>query len=66
MDAGAARDRRACPINRYLDQQKAGDAIAAAFKMKYPDAKPDQIDAERGGLRAHRLSWRWSAAPDRM
>lgn len=50
MDAGAARDRRACPINRYLDQQKAGDAIAAAFKMKYPDAKPDQIDAERGRL----------------
>jgi nitroreductase len=31
-------------------RQKAGDAIAAAFKMKYPDAKPDQIDAERGRL----------------
>jgi nitroreductase len=26
---------------------KAGDAIAAAFAAKYPDAKQDQIDAER-------------------
>jgi nitroreductase len=31
-------------------RQKAGDAIAAAFKAKYPDSKPDQIDAERGRL----------------
>jgi nitroreductase len=31
-------------------RQKAGDAIAAAFKVKYPDAKPDQIEAERGRL----------------
>ena len=31
-------------------RQQAGDAIAAAFKAKYPDAKPDQIDIERGRL----------------
>jgi nitroreductase len=31
-------------------RQKAGDAIAAAFKVKYPDAKPEQIEAERGRL----------------
>jgi nitroreductase len=31
-------------------RQKAGDAIAAAFKVKYPDAKADQIEAERGRL----------------
>jgi nitroreductase len=31
-------------------RQKAGDTIAAAFKVKYPDAKPDQIEAERGRL----------------
>jgi nitroreductase len=31
-------------------RQKAGDAIAAAFKAKYPDSKPDQIEAERGRL----------------
>jgi nitroreductase len=31
-------------------RQKAGDAIAAAFKVKYPDAKSDQIEAERGRL----------------
>ena len=31
-------------------RQKAGDAIASAFKVKYPDAKPDQIEAERGRL----------------
>jgi nitroreductase len=28
----------------------AGDAIAAAFLNKYPDAKPEQIEAERGRL----------------
>jgi nitroreductase len=28
----------------------AGDAIAAAFKAKYPDAKPEQVDAERARL----------------
>src|ERR1700735_1266136 len=31
-------------------RQKAGDAIAAAFKVKYPDAKPDQVEFERGRL----------------
>ena len=31
-------------------RQRAGDAIAAAFKAKYPESKPDQIDAERGRL----------------
>ncbi|HUC50949.1 MAG TPA: nitroreductase [Xanthobacteraceae bacterium] len=31
-------------------RQKAGDAIASAFKTKYPDAKADQIEAERGRL----------------
>jgi nitroreductase len=31
-------------------RQKAGDAIVAAFKAKYPESKPDQIDAERGRL----------------
>ena len=31
-------------------RQKAGDAIAAAFKVKYPDAEPDQIETERGRL----------------
>ena len=31
-------------------RQKAGDAIGAAFKAKYPDSKPDQIEAERGRL----------------
>jgi nitroreductase len=31
-------------------RQKAGDAIASAFKAKYPDAKADQIEAERGRL----------------
>jgi nitroreductase len=31
-------------------RQKAGDAIASAFKVKYTDAKPDQIEAERGRL----------------
>ncbi len=29
---------------------KAGDAIAAAFRTKYPDAKADQIEAERERL----------------
>jgi nitroreductase len=31
-------------------RQKAGDAIASAFKVKYPDAQADQIEAERGRL----------------
>ena len=31
-------------------RQRAGDAIVAAFKAKYPDAKPEQIEAERGRL----------------
>jgi nitroreductase len=31
-------------------RQKAGDAIVAAFKSKYPQSKPEQIDAERGRL----------------
>jgi nitroreductase len=31
-------------------RQKAGAAIAAAFKIKYPDAKPEQVDYERGRL----------------
>src|ERR1700728_4437794 len=31
-------------------RQKAGDAIVAAFKAKYPKSKPEQIDAERGRL----------------
>jgi nitroreductase len=31
-------------------RQKAGDAIASVFKAKYPDAKPDQVEAERGRL----------------
>jgi len=31
-------------------RQKAGDAIVAAFKTRYPDSQPDQIDAERGRL----------------
>src|ERR1700758_2566789 len=28
----------------------AGDAIAAAFQAKYPDAKPEHVEAERGRL----------------
>jgi nitroreductase len=28
----------------------AGDAIAAAFRVKYPDAKPEHVEAERGRL----------------
>jgi nitroreductase len=28
----------------------AGDAIAAAFRIKYPDAKPEQVDGERARL----------------
>jgi nitroreductase len=31
-------------------RQKAGDAIASAFKANYPDSKPDQIEAERGRM----------------
>jgi len=31
-------------------RQKAGEAIAAAFLVKYPDAKPDQIEYERQRL----------------
>jgi nitroreductase len=31
-------------------RQKAGNAIVAAFKAKYPESKPDQIEAERGRL----------------
>src|SRR4030081_430255 len=35
---------------------KAGEAIAQAFRAKYPDAKPDQIDYERKRLaRARRV-----------
>ncbi len=28
----------------------AGDVIAAAFRLKYPDAKPEQVDNEKGRL----------------
>ncbi len=28
----------------------AGDVIAAAFRIKYPDAKPEQVDSERARL----------------
>jgi nitroreductase len=31
-------------------RRKAGDAIAAAFVAKYPDAKPDQVEFERNRL----------------
>jgi nitroreductase len=31
-------------------RQKAGDAIVAAFEANYPDAKPEQIEFERGRL----------------
>jgi nitroreductase len=31
-------------------RRAAGDAIATAFRTKYPDAKPEQIEAERGRL----------------
>ena len=31
-------------------RQKAGAAIAAAFRGKYPDAKPEQVEAERARL----------------
>src|SRR5271156_1325834 len=31
-------------------RKAAGDAIAAAFAAKYPDAKPEHIEAERGRL----------------
>ena len=31
-------------------RRAAGDAIATAFKAKYPDAKPDQVESERGRL----------------
>jgi nitroreductase len=31
-------------------RQKAGEAIAAAFLVKYPDAKPEQIEYERQRL----------------
>src|SRR6201997_3598727 len=31
-------------------RRAAGDAIAAAFRVKYPDAKPDQVGAERERL----------------
>jgi nitroreductase len=31
-------------------RRAAGDAIAAAFATKYPDAKPEQVEAERGRL----------------
>jgi nitroreductase len=31
-------------------RRKAGDAIAAAFAAKYPDAKAEHIEAERGRL----------------
>ena len=32
----------------------AGEAIAAAFRAKYPDAKPEHVEAERNRLRARR------------
>jgi nitroreductase len=31
-------------------RQAAGDAIAAAFRIKYPDAKPEQVEFERTRL----------------
>ena len=31
-------------------RQKAGDAIVAAFNAKFPELKPEQIEAERGRL----------------
>jgi nitroreductase len=31
-------------------RRAAGDAIAAAFRTKYPDAKPEQVEAERERL----------------
>src|SRR5271169_2239044 len=31
-------------------RQKAGAAIADAFRVKHPDAKPEQVEAERGRL----------------
>ncbi len=31
-------------------RRAAGDAIAAAFRAKYPDAKPEQVEAERDRL----------------
>jgi nitroreductase len=31
-------------------RQKAGAAIADAFRVKYPDAKPEHVEAERGRL----------------
>jgi nitroreductase len=31
-------------------RRKAGDAIASAFKVRYPDATPEQLDSERGRL----------------
>jgi nitroreductase len=31
-------------------RRAAGDAIAAAFRLKYPDAKPEHVDAERARL----------------
>jgi nitroreductase len=31
-------------------RRAAGDAIVAAFGIKYPDAKPEQMEAERGRL----------------
>jgi nitroreductase len=31
-------------------RRAAGDAIAAAFRLKYPDAKPEQVEAERNRL----------------
>jgi nitroreductase len=32
-------------------RRAAGDAIAAAFQARYPDAKPEQVEAERNRLR---------------
>jgi len=31
-------------------RRKAGDVIVAAFEAKYPESRPDQIEAERGRL----------------
>ena len=31
-------------------RRAAGEEIAAAFRSRYPDAKPEQVDAERGRL----------------
>ena len=47
-------------------RQAAGDVIADAFRAKYPDAKPEHIEAERKRFTRAPLVSRWSAAPRRM